>query len=108
MTRLVSCVLCAGAEPSDTSPLQRLLPPGRSRFIAETRRLVAVPTFGCFVAGYLPNRPEQRIRLRRLVADLDPRTNSAGWDWADRNYPELIRQTVDDLGPSAAVDGACR
>lgn len=210
------CVMCSGADATVDSPLQRLLPAGQSRFIAETPRLVAVPTFGCFVAGYLlvvprvhvrsfgqldtetlteaeelirslaeriearygapvlgfeygnnqpggrriehahwhllpsnaelhgwldsrlpgrrveslaelpyradrsyiavrdqqgdlsvypvPNRPEQRIRLRRLVADLDPRINSAGWDWAARNYPELIRQTVADLSPAGAEE----
>jgi diadenosine tetraphosphate (Ap4A) HIT family hydrolase len=212
--------MCTGADASLSSPLQRLLPSGRSRLIAETRRLVAVPTFGCFVAGYLlivprthvlsfgqldaetlteadeliaelagrieaayglpvlgfeygnnqpggrriehahwhllpsvaglrewldarqaghtiesmaelpgrrdlsyvairdqhgdlaaypvPNRPAQRIRLRRLVADLDPRVNAAGWDWAARNYPELIRQTVEDLGPATAANGGRR
>jgi diadenosine tetraphosphate (Ap4A) HIT family hydrolase len=45
--------MCTGADASVRSPLQRLLPTGRSRFIAETPRLIAVPTFGCFVAGYL-------------------------------------------------------
>lgn len=205
-----SCALCAGADASIRSRLQYLLPPGRSRFIARTPRLAAVPTFGCFTAGYLlivprthtrsfgrldeatlaeadglitemaariqevygrpvlgfeygnnqpggrriehahwhllpsdarlrewldirlsgrrimstaelpraadrsyiavrdqrgdlsvypvPNRPKQRIRLRRLVAHLDPRIDSPGWDWARRNYPELIRQTIEDLG----------
>ncbi len=208
------CALCAGTDTSAYSPLQRLLPPGRSRFIARTPRLVAVPTFGCFTAGYLlvvprahvtsfgrldaatlaeadeliatlaariarvygmpalgfeygnnvpgnrriehahwhllpssavldgwlagrsrrqvitsfaelpdrqdasyiavrdqrgrlsaypvPNSPEQRIRLRRLVAELDPRIDAEGWDWAARNYPELIRRTVTDLGPASA------
>lgn len=212
-----SCVLCAGADAAVTTPLQRILPPGRSRFMAETRNLVALPTFGCFVPGYLlivprshvlsfgqldagtlfeaeqlitelagrlaevyglpvlgfeygnnqrggrriehahwhllpsaaelrgwldarlsvrriasltelprrkdrsyiavrdqraglsvypvPNRSTQRVRLRRLVADLDPHVDSAGWDWAARNYPELIRQTVDDLGPALSSEG---
>jgi diadenosine tetraphosphate (Ap4A) HIT family hydrolase len=212
--------MCSGADASAISPLQRLLPSGRSRFIAETRRLVAVPTFGCFVTGYLlivprthvlsfgqldaetlneadelaaelagrieaayglpvlgfeygnnhpggrriehahwhllpsaaglrewldarltgqrveslrelprrtdqsyiavrdqrgalsvypvPNQPSQRIRLRRLVAEFDPRIDSAGWDWASENYSELIRRTVADLSPTARSDGVQR
>ncbi|WP_433466985.1 HIT family protein [Spirillospora sp. CA-128828] len=47
------CVLCAGADPSRSTPLDGLLPPGRSRFIAVGENLVAVPTYGCFVPGYL-------------------------------------------------------
>ena len=55
------CLLCAGADASVRSPLQRLLPPGRSRFIAQTEHLVAVPTFGCFVAGYLLILPRAHV-----------------------------------------------
>jgi hypothetical protein len=51
----------------------------------------------------VPNSPEQRIRLRRLVAKLDPRVDAEGWDWAARNYPELIRRTVADLAPASAA-----
>jgi diadenosine tetraphosphate (Ap4A) HIT family hydrolase len=211
------CALCEGADTNSSSPLQRLLAPGVSRFIALTPRLVAVPTFGCFTAGYVlilprthvtsfglldaatlaeadeliaslttrmtrvygrralgfeygnnvpggrrvehahwhllpsgadlngwlgchlsgrpissftelpgspdasyiavraqsgglsvypvPNTPRQRIRLRRLVAQLDPQVDAEGWDWAARNHPELIRRTVADLGPAPAVEG---
>lgn len=211
------CALCEGADTGSSSPLQGLLPPGWSRFIALTSRLVAVPTFGCFTAGYVlilprthvtsfglldadtlaeagalmaslaarmtrvygrptlgfeygnnvpggrrvehahwhllpsgadlngwlagrlrgwaassltelpgspdasyiavrdqggglsvypvPNAPRQRIRLRRLVAELDPHVDAESWDWAARNYPELIRRTVADLGPAPAVEG---
>jgi diadenosine tetraphosphate (Ap4A) HIT family hydrolase len=195
-----------------------MLPPGRSRFIAQTPHLVAVPTFGCFTAGYIlivprlhvtsfgrleqevlteaaelvetlaqriaevygspvlgfeygnnapgsrriehahwhllpseadlngwlgarmhgqeiesvtelpsspdasyigvrdqgrnitvysvPNEPGQRIRLRRLVAELDPRIDTSAWDWAAHTYPELIRRTVDDLGAESSSDGS--
>ena len=48
-----SCVLCAGADPSLSTPLDELLPRGRSRFVAASENLVAVPTYGCFVPGYL-------------------------------------------------------
>jgi diadenosine tetraphosphate (Ap4A) HIT family hydrolase len=33
--------------------MDELLPPGWSRFIATTPNFVVVPTYGCFVAGYL-------------------------------------------------------
>ena len=210
--------MCLGMNPAVCSPLQRLLPPGCSRFIAQTPHFAAVPTFGCFVAGYLlvvprthvlsfarlgadllaeagnlvdelavrietvygmpvlgfeaginqpherriehahwhllpsqarlrewldarlpgrrissltelpadpavsyiavrdqeraltayvvdgPLDPGQRIRLRRTVAALDPRVDSATWDWAGQQWPALIRQTVQDLGPQPPGD----
>jgi diadenosine tetraphosphate (Ap4A) HIT family hydrolase len=55
------CVMCTGADASVRSPLQQLLPQGQSRFIAETPRLVAVPTFGCFVAGYVLIVPRAHV-----------------------------------------------
>lgn len=48
-----SCSLCKGADPAACSGLQRLLAPGRSRFVAQTPQFVAVPTYGCFVPGYV-------------------------------------------------------
>jgi len=45
----------------------------------------------------VPNRPRHRIRLRRAVAELDPRVNAADWDFGDRRFPEYIRKTVADL-----------
>jgi len=208
------CPLCAGADATFDSPLQRLLRPGTSRFIAQTPCFVVVPTFGCFVPGYLlviprahvlymgqlstdalreadtlvtrlsnrltaaygmpvlgfeygnnvpggrrvehvhwhllpssadlagwlderlhgrvvaglpglprdpggsyiatrtqdgttivcpvPSQPRQRIRLRRVVAGLDPRVASAEWDFEQSRFPDLIRQTVHDLAPTAA------
>lgn len=47
------CALCVGADPSVHSPMSDLLEPGQSRFIAMTPNFVAMPTYGCFVAGYL-------------------------------------------------------
>lgn len=207
--------MCTGADAAVDSPLQRLLPPGVSRFIAQTPRFVAVPTFGCFVAGYLlivprthvlsfgqlgtdalreadmlvtrlsariavvygmpalgfeygsnvpggrriehahwhllpsradlarwldqrlcgqavagmadlpgdsaasyiavrdqggvvtvypvPNQQRQRIRLRRVVAGLDPRVIGADWDFEQARFPDLIRQTVRDLTPATGA-----
>jgi hypothetical protein len=137
--------------------LQLLLPEGCSRFIAQTRHLVALPTFGCFTPGYIlviprvhvtsfglldagalaeadeliaalaarimrvygmpalgfetlsvypvDNRPEQRIRLRRLVAELDPRIDAENWDWAAHNYTDLIQRTAADLGAPSVTGG---
>jgi diadenosine tetraphosphate (Ap4A) HIT family hydrolase len=205
------CALCAGLDAGADSPLQRLLPPGRSRFVAQTVRFAVIPTIGCFVPGYVlvvprvhalsfgqlsldaldeaegllrdmtvrlaavyhlpvlgfeygnnvpggrrighahwhllpsraglqewlaarldgqaitglaglprergasyiavrgqdsrttvylvPNQPRQRIRLRRAVASLDPRVSDDDWDFEQHWFPDLIRQTVEDLAP---------
>ena len=204
-----SCAMCAGADPARQTPLQRILPPGQSRFIARSEQFAAFPTFGCFTPGYVliiprahvlsfgrlgrqalaeaqqvadtvaarisevyqmpvlgfeygnnmpggrrvahahwhllpteadlggwltrrmdgqlirsftelpcggdssyiavrtqqgqlmtfsvPNRPRQAVRLRRLVAELDPRIDATAWDWASSNHDDLIRQTAADL-----------
>jgi diadenosine tetraphosphate (Ap4A) HIT family hydrolase len=44
-----------------------------------------------------PLESHQRIRLRRLVAALDPRVDDAAWDWADHQFVDLVRKTVADL-----------
>lgn len=206
---IVSCVMCAGADPARDTALQRILSPGRSRFIARSARFAALPTFGCFTPGYVlivprahvlsfgrldgqalaeaqqvadtvaprisevyqmpvlgfeygnnmpggrrvahahwhllpteadlgswlahrmdgrpirsfaelprggdssyiavrtqqgqlmtfrvPNLPRQVVRLRRLVAELDPRIDAKAWDWASSNHEDFIRQTAADL-----------
>ncbi|GLZ06290.1 hypothetical protein Acsp03_37560 [Actinomadura sp. NBRC 104412] len=43
------------------TPLAGLLPPGRSRFVASTAGFAAVPTFGCFVPGYLLVVPRAHV-----------------------------------------------
>lgn len=54
-------VPCAGADPSQITPLARLLPPGYSRLIAITSRFAALPTYGCFVPGYLLIVPRAHV-----------------------------------------------
>lgn len=56
-----ACVLCAGADPDRRTPLDGLVPPGRSRIIAARPSLVAVPTYGCFVPGYLLIVPRAHV-----------------------------------------------
>jgi diadenosine tetraphosphate (Ap4A) HIT family hydrolase len=209
--------MCAGADPSAHTALQRLLPPGQTRFVAQTGAFAAFPTFGCFTPGYVlvvprvhvlsfgqlgpdvlaegdevvaelaerisraysmpvlgfeygnnlpggrriahahwhllpsdadlagwlharmsgnrieslaslpssaersyiavrgqdgslwsfpvPSQVPQVVRLRRLVAELDPRVVSHDWDWASHNYDALIRQTVADLSQTPAAGG---
>jgi hypothetical protein len=52
---------------------------------------------GQLMTFLVPNRPRQAVRLRRLVAELDPRIDAAAWDWASSNHEDLIRQTAADL-----------
>jgi diadenosine tetraphosphate (Ap4A) HIT family hydrolase len=198
------------ADPDQRTPLADLLSPGQTRFVAVSSKFAAMPTFGCFVPGYLlivprvhvltfgqlgagalaeaqefiaalaerlgrvyglpllgfeyglaavgvrrvehahwhllpsevqlawwldgrlpgrrigsvaelpndrsyiavrsqdaalhlydvhgPLQADQRIRLRRVVAALDPRVDDAAWDWAEHQGIELIRQSLADLG----------
>jgi diadenosine tetraphosphate (Ap4A) HIT family hydrolase len=59
--RPAGCTLCAGADPQVVTPLAALLPPRRSRFVAAMPGFVAVPTFGCFVPGYLLIIPRHHV-----------------------------------------------
>ena len=45
----------------------------------------------------VPNEPDQRIRLRRVVAGLDPRVDPGAWDFEGSRFPDLIRRTARDL-----------
>ncbi|MFF5264611.1 hypothetical protein ACFY4C_37285 [Actinomadura viridis] len=77
-----ACVLCKGADPAQVTALDDLIPAGRSRFIAVTKHLVAVPTFGCFVPGYL------------LIV---PRTHVLAFGQLPAAALEETRALVDDL-----------
>lgn len=56
-----SCALCVGADASQCTPLDGLLSPGQSRFVAAGENVVAVPTYGCFVPGYLLLVPRAHV-----------------------------------------------
>ncbi|MFE5596577.1 HIT domain-containing protein [Streptomyces sp. NPDC056549] len=45
----------------------------------------------------VPNEASPRIRLREVVARLDPQIEDTAWDWEAHPFPELMRATVDDL-----------
>jgi hypothetical protein len=55
-----------------------------------------------------PQLGKQRIRLRQVVAELDPQVEATTWDWASHGYPELARQTIADLTllPAGSTVGA--
>jgi len=52
----------------------------------------------------VPNEASQRIRLRRAVAELDPRVDPGAWDFEDARFPDLIRRTARDLA-AVSLDG---
>jgi diadenosine tetraphosphate (Ap4A) HIT family hydrolase len=57
------------------------------------------------------NNASPRIRLRELLARLDPRIPAHGWDWQDHPCPQLMRATIDDLSatrPDATTPGVQR
>lgn len=58
---MTSCVMCAGADPAQRTPLDELVPAGRCRFVALTDDFAVVPTFGCFLAGYLVVLPRAHV-----------------------------------------------
>ncbi|QNE74451.1 HIT family protein [Streptomyces finlayi] len=52
---------------------------------------------GTLTCHPVPNDAFPRIRLREVVARLDPQIEDAAWDWQAHPFPELMRATVDDL-----------
>jgi diadenosine tetraphosphate (Ap4A) HIT family hydrolase len=52
---------------------------------------------GTLMCYPVPNDASPRIRLREVVARLDPRVADEAWDWQAHPFPELMRATVDDL-----------
>lgn len=51
------------------------------------------------VYGLGPNASQirHRIRLRQVLAALDPRVDDDAWDWANHGHQDLMIQTVADL-----------
>lgn len=43
---------------------------------------------------------QPRIRLRHVVAALDPRLEEGAWDWETDPHTDLMRRTVNDLAPA--------
>lgn len=52
---------------------------------------------GTLTCHPVPNDAFPRIRLREVVAQLDPQIEDAAWDWQAHPFPEVMRTTVDDL-----------
>lgn len=60
-----------------------------------------------YISVYEPGRPlsvypvandaQPRIRLREVVARLDPRVPADGWDWQQHPCTDLMRATIDTL-----------
>ncbi|MFD9773404.1 HIT family protein [[Kitasatospora] papulosa] len=64
---------------------------------ADTSYITVRDQTGTLTCYPVPNDASPRIRLRELVARLDPRIEDTAWDWEAHPFPELMRATVDDL-----------
>lgn len=49
----------------------------------------------------VPNDASPRIRVREVIAQLDPRVPTDAWDWQTHPCTDLMRTTVADLAGSA-------
>jgi diadenosine tetraphosphate (Ap4A) HIT family hydrolase len=84
----------------------------------EVDRLLRLPSLGdrSYICVWGPGQPvavhpvandaRPRIRLREILADLDPRLDTAQWDWETHPGTALIRATIDDLATAAQRDVA--
>lgn len=61
---------------------------------------------GATVCHPVPNDASPRLRLREIVARLDPRIPDDAWDWQSHPCPEKIRRTIDDLLPDPDTPGS--
>ena len=77
----------------------------------EVDRLLRLPSLGdrSYICVWEPGQPvavhpvaneaRPRIRLREILAALDPRLDTTEWDWETHPGTALIRATIDDLTP---------
>ncbi|MGW6145429.1 HIT family protein [Streptomyces sp. NPDC055140] len=64
---------------------------------ADTSYITVRDQTGTLTCYPVPNDALPRIRLREVVAQLDPQIEDTAWDWQAHPFPERIRATVDDL-----------
>lgn len=64
---------------------------------ADTSYITVRDQTGTLTCYPVPNDAFPRIRLREVVARLDPHIEDTAWDWQAHPFPELMRTTVDDL-----------
>lgn len=65
------------------------------------RSYIAIYEPGRNVSIYpVANNANPRIRLRQLLAELDPNVPTEGWDWETNPYADFMQATVDDLADS--------
>ncbi|ABD11183.1 HIT family hydrolase, diadenosine tetraphosphate hydrolase [Frankia casuarinae] len=57
---------------------------------------------GALTVYPVPTGTHPRIRLRHVVAALDPRLDGSDWDWESDPHADLMRRTVDDLAPTTS------
>lgn len=55
------------------------------------------PTSSATTVYPVANDAQPRLRLREIVARLDPRVDDAAWDWQSHPHSRLIQDTVADL-----------
>ncbi|MBZ3908442.1 MULTISPECIES: HIT domain-containing protein [Streptomyces] len=64
---------------------------------ADTSYITVRDQTGTLTCFPVPNDAFPRIRLRKIVARLDPQIEDTAWDWEAHPFPELMRATVEDL-----------
>lgn len=68
--------------------------PGEASYIAARGQDGVLRVYGL---GPNASQIRQRIRLRKVLAALDPRVDDDAWDWASHGCRDLMAQTITDL-----------